>query len=44
VGALEAVDLDTSGTSYRYYLIWITRLAGESGDYTVEITDARLFS
>ena len=40
----QTVDLSTQGGAYRFYLIWITRLAGGSGDYTVEITDARLFS
>ncbi len=44
VATRQTVDLSTQGGPYRYYLIWITRLAGESGDYTVEITDARLFS
>jgi hypothetical protein len=40
----QTVPLDSGGHSYRYYLIWITRLAGDTGDYKVEITDARLFS
>jgi serine/threonine-protein kinase len=39
----QEVDIGGQGR-FRYYLIWITRLAGESGDYAVEITDARLFS
>jgi uncharacterized protein RhaS with RHS repeats len=39
----QTIDLD-SGGRYRYYLIWITRLAGGPGEYKVEITDARLFS
>jgi eukaryotic-like serine/threonine-protein kinase len=44
VKARQTVSLDTGGRGYRYYLLWITRLAGDAGDYKVEITDARLFS
>jgi hypothetical protein len=39
----QTVSLD-SPAPFRYYLLWITRLAGGPGDYSVEITDARLFS
>jgi eukaryotic-like serine/threonine-protein kinase len=40
----QTVPLNTGGRRYRYYLLWITKLAGSPGDYKVEITDARLFS
>jgi len=39
----QSVALEPEG-SFRYYLIWITRLTGSEGEYRVEITDARLFS
>jgi serine/threonine-protein kinase len=48
VGEAEDIDtrqtiaIDTRGRGYRYYLIWITKLAGDVGDYRVEISDARL--
>jgi eukaryotic-like serine/threonine-protein kinase len=39
----QTIELDSPGP-YRYYLLWISRLAGGPGDYRVEITDVRLFS
>jgi serine/threonine protein kinase len=36
------IQLDTTVES-RYYLIWITSLAGDPGSYSVEIDDAKLF-
>jgi eukaryotic-like serine/threonine-protein kinase len=45
-GTDERISLDTAEGTFRYYLVWITRLApvGEgSGRYRVEISDARLF-
>lgn len=44
VRSRQTVELSTVGGPFRYYLLWITRLAGSSGEYNVEITDARLFS
>jgi tRNA A-37 threonylcarbamoyl transferase component Bud32 len=44
VSTRQTISLDTGSSRYRYYLLWITRLAGSTGDYRVEITDARLFS
>jgi predicted Ser/Thr protein kinase len=40
----QSVDLDTNGQRYRYYLLWITKLASTDEGYAVEISDARLFS
>jgi serine/threonine-protein kinase len=40
----QPVELRTGAKRYRYYLIWITRLAPESGGYRVEISDVRLFN
>jgi eukaryotic-like serine/threonine-protein kinase len=40
----QTVDLDTEGKQYRYYLLWITKLASTDEGYAVEISDARLFS
>jgi hypothetical protein len=40
----QTISLDTGENGYRYYLLWITRLAGSPGDYRVEITDVRLFN
>jgi tRNA A-37 threonylcarbamoyl transferase component Bud32 len=38
------VQLSTNGRKYRYYLLWITKLASTSDGYAVAISDARLFS
>ena len=40
----QTVRLDTEGQRYRYYLLWITKLAETGEGYAVEISDARLFS
>jgi eukaryotic-like serine/threonine-protein kinase len=40
----ETVSLQTSGSKYRYYLLWITKLASTDDGYSVGISDARLFS
>ena len=37
----EPIELDVHEPS-RYYLIWLTKLAGSPGEYTVEITEASL--
>jgi serine/threonine-protein kinase len=39
----QTVELRTGAKRYRYYLIWITRLAPAGGGYRVEISDVRLF-
>jgi hypothetical protein len=44
IGTRETIPIDTNGRSYRYYLIWITKLAEVTDGYRVEISDARLFS
>ena len=38
------VGIDTGGTSYRYYLVWITRLQAEqqSGGVAAQISDVTL--
>ena len=38
------VQLQTNGSKYRYYLLWITKLASTDNGYAVAISDARLFS
>jgi eukaryotic-like serine/threonine-protein kinase len=38
----DTIQLDTTVES-RYYLIWITSLAGDAGNYSVEIDDAKLY-
>jgi serine/threonine-protein kinase len=44
-GTVDASDkrfrLDTGGTAYRYYLVWITQLAPDSE--RAEISEIRLF-
>jgi eukaryotic-like serine/threonine-protein kinase len=40
----QTVDLDSNGKRYRYYLLWITKLASTDSGFAVEISDARLFS
>jgi tRNA A-37 threonylcarbamoyl transferase component Bud32 len=40
----QTVELDTGGDRFRYYLLWITKLAETSEGFAVEISDARLFS
>jgi tRNA A-37 threonylcarbamoyl transferase component Bud32 len=40
----ETVQLQTNGSKYRYYLLWITKLASTDDGYAVGISDARLFS
>jgi len=40
----ETVQLQTNGSKYRYYLLWITKLATTDDGYAVGISDARLFS
>ena len=37
------VALDTSGRSYRYYLIWATSPTETSDGFGASISDARLF-
>jgi len=37
----QRFQLDTGGTSYRYYLVWITQLAPDSE--RAEISEIRLF-
>jgi eukaryotic-like serine/threonine-protein kinase len=39
----QSVPLDSGGQPYRYYLLWITKLASLDDGYRVEITDAKLF-
>ncbi|HZJ29768.1 MAG TPA: hypothetical protein VFD37_07255, partial [Solirubrobacterales bacterium] len=49
VGSAEAVErlqqlsLDTGGTQFQNYLVWITDLADETDGHKVEITEIRLF-
>jgi eukaryotic-like serine/threonine-protein kinase len=43
IGTRQTIPIDTRGRSYRYYLIWITKLTEVSDGYRVEISDARLF-
>lgn len=43
VSARQRLDLATAGALYRYYLLWITRPAEIDGDYSVAISDIRLF-
>jgi eukaryotic-like serine/threonine-protein kinase len=43
IGTRQTIPIATRGRSYRYYLIWITKLAEVSDGYRVEISDARLF-
>jgi eukaryotic-like serine/threonine-protein kinase len=38
------VSLPTGGRKFRYYLLWITKLASTGDGYAVGISDARLFS
>jgi eukaryotic-like serine/threonine-protein kinase len=38
------VQLKAGGAKYRYYLLWITKLASTDDGYAVAISDARLFS
>jgi tRNA A-37 threonylcarbamoyl transferase component Bud32 len=40
----QTVRLDTGGKQYRYYLLWITKLASSDEGYAVEVSDVRLFS
>jgi tRNA A-37 threonylcarbamoyl transferase component Bud32 len=40
----QTVKLDPGGRTYRFYLLWITKLASTDEGYAVEISDARLFS
>ncbi len=44
MGTHQTVRIDTDGKQYRYYLLWITKLASTDAGYAVEISDARLFS
>ncbi len=40
----QTVNLKSGTEKYRYYLLWITKLASTDGGYAVAISDARLFS
>ncbi len=43
VGKQQRLDLATAGEEYRYYLLWITKPAEVDGEYSVAISDVRLF-
>jgi eukaryotic-like serine/threonine-protein kinase len=40
----QTVELDSGGERFRYYLLWITKLAETDDGFAVEISDARLFT
>lgn len=43
VSARQRLDLATAGAQYRYYLLWITKPVEVDGEYSVAISDIRLF-
>ncbi len=43
VGKRQRFDLATAGRKYRYYLLWITRPAGVDDQFSVAVSDIRLF-
>lgn len=43
VERLQQIPLDTAGQSFRFYLLWITKLAPTDGGFRVQLTEIRLF-
>jgi hypothetical protein len=42
IGERETLQLDSQGRRFRYYLVWITRLAPAEDGFRVQIDDLRL--